>query len=650
MTNRNKAFFSFLMIAGLLGNAYSQGESTPADFRERASVYGTITEEPPSIPEYFSWINNTNGGAFELFDTDVYTWELNLSKAQRFRYVRIYNAPRRVAELDGWANQTKLDASSWCATNLFAPYRAASPEAAWQATVAIPAIVNDEVWLTWDDVPTLEWRDSWTMELAAPTSTQGREISQNQYTSGSFIPEVSAVTISVDAGQVVKECPPGPASAVLCWLLDSDIHTKRKTSFEDAAKAMKVGSLRFPYGHLADNYLWHTPPYGDVSGGLRHKAATRSQAPANWGWAVDKNNFFTESLDFDEFMGYCIRLNVKPVVSVNVLSYKYSGGPSYDYLKTSAVEWVKYAMKKGYEGIYWQLGNEVEHHQDLLSSSEYINLYEDFASAMKGVNPDSKIGPGILANASYYRGVIDKDPDLVDFVCVHQYNWRLSFNSYDGWKNYTGDFLDNLRKAQKGISEKPELEILVTETDAQSGTKLPGGGHTARSLWWFEQLMNEISFPNVTHTYFWGTHSPWGGQNQNPRSGSLLLDNDNNLTNMGKVNTFVNTHLEGQELVEVERVHGTVRAYATRTPKNDQVTVFLLNKNNVREDNVEIDIHNFKEIAGFTRWEFKGSTWDNYDPTYAENGSIETSGNSFTTSLEPLSVTIITVKAVPWGD
>jgi hypothetical protein len=78
-----------------------------------------------------------NGGASELVDAVVYSWELKLPKAQSFRYIRIFNAPGRVAEFAAMANNKKLEAANWHATHLFAPFSAANPAAAWQAAVQI---------------------------------------------------------------------------------------------------------------------------------------------------------------------------------------------------------------------------------------------------------------------------------------------------------------------------------------------------------------------------------------------------------------------------------------------------------------------------------------------------------------------------------
>lgn len=113
---------------------------------------------------------------------------------------------------------------------------------------------------------------------------------------------------------------------------------------------------------------------------------------------------------------------------------------------------------------------------------------------------------------------------------------------------------------------------------------------------------------------------------------------------MGEVNMIVNTHLGGQELIEVDRVNGFIRAYACRNPQNDHVTVFLLNKNDQWEDGVEVVINSFPDIKSYNRWEFKGKSWDDYNPVYSENGFINIIANSFTTSLEPLSVTIIEIS------
>lgn len=54
----------------------------------------------------------------------------------------------------------------------------------------------------------------------------------------------------------------GAGGMNLSWCIDSDKERPRKNSNSTMLKEMKCGSLRFPCGHGADNYLWDTPPYG----------------------------------------------------------------------------------------------------------------------------------------------------------------------------------------------------------------------------------------------------------------------------------------------------------------------------------------------------------------------------------------------------
>ncbi|MBK1832205.1 discoidin domain-containing protein [Verrucomicrobiaceae bacterium R5-34] len=78
-----------------------------------------------------------NGGTSTLFDTDVYTWKLALEAPQSFRYMRVFSAPDRVAEMNVAHGGKALDSSNWHVTHLFAPFSAAKPIAAWEAQVEI---------------------------------------------------------------------------------------------------------------------------------------------------------------------------------------------------------------------------------------------------------------------------------------------------------------------------------------------------------------------------------------------------------------------------------------------------------------------------------------------------------------------------------
>ena len=78
-----------------------------------------------------------NGGNRTFLNTIVHTWSLKLDAPESFRYLRIHDAPERVAEFQLLANREKLDPSEWRATHLFAPFKAASLVAAWEGEIEL---------------------------------------------------------------------------------------------------------------------------------------------------------------------------------------------------------------------------------------------------------------------------------------------------------------------------------------------------------------------------------------------------------------------------------------------------------------------------------------------------------------------------------
>lgn len=80
-----------------------------------------------------------NGGTSELYDADVYSFSADFSRTQQVRFLRVFEAPGRIAELSASGQGQKLPADLWHATHLFAPYWALKPAAAWEAEFEIPS-------------------------------------------------------------------------------------------------------------------------------------------------------------------------------------------------------------------------------------------------------------------------------------------------------------------------------------------------------------------------------------------------------------------------------------------------------------------------------------------------------------------------------
>jgi alpha-L-arabinofuranosidase len=439
----------------------------------------------------------------------------------------------------------------------------------------------------------------------------------------------------------------GVASANLCWIMDSDLNSPNPDkSILEAIKELGRGSLRFPYGHLADNYLWHTPPFNDVEKGLRPKVAAMIQAPGKWDWAVNSDGSFKGAMDFDEYMNLCQKLDIKPLVVVNVFSHKYKNGPSLDELIETAIAWVQYAHKMNYQVEYWQIGNEVDHHQDLLSPEEYLQVYQQIAKAMKSVDFTVKVGPGILSNVNYFKEIISNYPDLIDFTSSHQYMWPYikSCTNYELWKDHEDNYIPNVKKMQNAVSNsiKPTMEIVITETGVSPDEGMESINNVYKALWYFDVLMNEISQKNVAYSYFWGTHSPWDGNTDNDENdiAVLIRVDDNSRKPIAEVVKLVNDQIL-DHIVQTKQISGSVRTFASVNESGDKYNVFLMNKNNV-EEQVEISINQLPEsFEYFSRLALKGENPNDRKLSITNSEKVTIKRDKIPLTLAPLSITVL---------
>ena len=455
-------------------------------------------------------------------------------------------------------------------------------------------------------------------------------------------------TIRVDFGKTIKtNIRRGAGSANICWLMDSDLKRPNDHKLmKEALNELGVGSLRFPYGHLADNYLWNTPPFDNEERGIVPKVAALSQAPGGWDWAVNGDGTFKSAMDFDEFMALCQELDIKPLVVVNVFSFKYAGGPSFEQLKQTAVEWVKYAKRQNYDVAYWQMGNEVDHHKDLLTKAEYIEVYHEIAEAMKAIDPEAKIGPGILSDVSYYNGIVSAYPDLIDFTSCHQYAWPYikSCSTYQKWKEHKSDYVPNVIEMQEAVSrsQKPDTEIVITETGVTPADKGMGWVNTTyKALWYFEMLMNEIALPNVAYTYFWGTHSPWGSRTDDDRDlGVLFRVDDNSRKPIAEAVKLANDHLPAT-LVQTDQIKGYVRTFAGKSAYGDTYKVFLINRND-EDQRVSLKLINMPErVKELNRTQLKGDSPESRQVEVTVQDPVSISKEGTAVILPPLSITVL---------
>lgn len=285
------------------------------------------------------------------------------------------------------------------------------------------------------------------------------------------------IVIDIHTDKIIKSLPHAPVGENLNFLMSSQKHWPREVPIVSRIEEMKLSMLRFPYGHLGDNYLFTAPPFKNAHLGLKPRVASKLETPGDYPWAVDEQGFLTGSLDFDEFMTYVKKTNAEPLIMVNMLAFDQKNYPgsivNKQDLKQHAVEWVRYAnITRDHKVKYWQLGNEVAQHT---SKESYISHFVDVAKAMKQVDPSIKIGFGEDGRKNWLKAAL-ADPKVakyIDFVSPHQYLHRKNWSeSYQHWRDYQGSLIPKINKLQRYLDNsatQKDIPLIITEYGVTGG-------------------------------------------------------------------------------------------------------------------------------------------------------------------------------------
>ena len=455
------------------------------------------------------------------------------------------------------------------------------------------------------------------------------------------------VDFSINTQNILKNSIYNPCGAVLCWLTDSDIERPRNRSMETALSKMRAGALRFPYGALSNNYIWTKNP-DNTSNGLEPFVADPNRGPGHWEWAVDEQGFFKKDLDFDEYIELCRSIGAEPVVCVNIMSHVYNPNDdiTIDTLIYYAKEWVRYAnITKGYDIKHWQLGNEQDHHSDIYPLNEFKVHYKRMAEAMHAIDPNIKTAPGLLQNWNDH--MLNYCPEYVNFITCHQYLWfgGNEYQGYDAWKNYGNQLIPHIKKNQDIVSRSANknLEIFVTETGVTGGVYPdPQVFNLYKGLVLFEMQMEQIITPNVKHTFYWGTHTPWNGESGDSPIATLFSNDESNENHIqADVLAAINTHIQ-TKFVGKSTKHG-ITSYTTLSSNDSLMVVFALNKNRVPK-RIKLGALNNDSIQNFETWAFAGTSEYDNDVSFKMLSRGKLDDSYLIADLPPLSISILRMK------
>ncbi len=464
-----------------------------------------------------------------------------------------------------------------------------------------------------------------------------------------LVHQPAAAEIVIDAGRLGARLHDGPVGLCLSFPTDEDArYPERVRSHAEALGEMKAGTLRWPMGTLADNYLWHTPGgYESVDEGLKPCVAS-GKAPADWGYCTNPDGTIKASaMDFDEFIALCRELNAEPVVMVNALGHIHPGA-KYDYrqIKTSAVELVKYAKRKNYQVKYWEIGNEVSIpiKKGEMSVGDYVALFNDFTTAMKQADPSVMTGLGL--GFGYFKEVLDATRERADFIVPHVY-----VSGYPSYADYANDGraiqLRSVRAAQDAIDAQPEpyrskLRILVTEFSSYSPQRRWDNFHNdiGKSLVTFDLAATVLSgYPSVDYLHFWVTHSPWGGEGGMKNDYANALDRYLNVLPQGRALGVFNRFARGR-MVVLDPARGKLRVFATHSPSAGTLSIYLLNKSTkpmVRT----VRLKNYDGSRPGGVWVYRGGgSPSSLETTLARTGPVAVEDGVFEITLPPVSVSV----------
>lgn len=433
--------------------------------------------------------------------------------------------------------------------------------------------------------------------------------------------------ITVDVTQVIADVSNNPVGMNLNFLLDQEAVTI-------PSKELKIGSLRYPMGEIADYYLFNSnnPTQPKIS--IRDTSLWFSSF-------TNSDGTWKNLLNFDKFISICRSINAEPFVVIGIDALAYQG----DSLRATpkevlqaAVDWVKYAnITKKYHIKHWEIGNEIDLPNAHLNwtAEKYAKIVVQFAQAMKQVDPSIEIGANGMTGSVWWDKVMPIVRNDVDFLVTHQYS---SMNSYEQWSTNNWNYTHNLETAKKTIETyKPNLKLNVTESSSFN----PSKSH-ANNIWKmlhnFEMIGNILSFNKVDYFHFW--ISRWFAGNPYSIDASVFNSNYELMPIAYPLKIWGN--FIKQQIVFSTKQLDKVRSWASYDPDDGSLNLFLLNKD-MHDQKIGIKINNYKAKTNPQRWILQGKSPYKTKPVWQKVTNSEKVENSkMHLKLKPLSINVIT--------
>ena len=384
-----------------------------------------------------------------------------------------------------------------------------------------------------------------------------------------------------------------------------------------ALKEMGVRVLRYPGGDKSDSVLWSRPPYD--------RADPAIAVSGDWDWpAMDRHLFMDDRktwrikpLDFDAYMKLAAEAGAESTL-VTCLDAgfrtpsEHHGSVPMDELVRNAVEWVKYAKRRGFPVRCWEIGNESNLE---VGATVYADAAARFAKAMKAADPGCRVGAtgvygesisgkGDSSGVPWNKALLEKAGEWLDYVIVHDYP-NYAWKGYAGYLDRDPDYAAGIRRTREAVAKwaplgsRERLRIALTEYGGIDYSKEEGWANVAdlgHSLVLVNMIGQYLSEPALDYATMWNTR--WVGNEKEPRDVHDALAPDNRLTPTGMA-LAVWAKFLGTRMLEVGDGR-LLKVFAMHTPETGALAVFFLNKG-MSPHEVTLEVANGARTAG-ERW------------------------------------------------
>ena len=465
----------------------------------------------------------------------------------------------------------------------------------------------------------------------------------------------SQTTVTVDAANVLRTLTGKENGINLDYLMDGS-YLSPAISTTQSLKNVKAKLLRYPGGEKSDNYLFSVAPY--ISSSPRMALLDTCFWPSNDFKFVDTNSAELlcrpQVLDFDEYIEMCDNVGAEPLVVVAydaAYNNRVCGGkPAKSQLLTNAVEWVKYAnVKKRYGVKFWMIGNESWNdagYNGKVTPSKYADDLNDFATAMKAVDPTIKI----IANgkSGWWQTILQSSAvSKIDFLGFSEYP---VYNYTGGYDYYHANDVNLTAEVDMAIDDintyaasphKSRIKVIATEYNSIDwGNAWPSNNNLGHALVNFQMFGDMVVKPKLEAACMWNTR--WV---QNALSPQSLYDAFDSQGNQNAVAMSIDAWGSNllKDMVRTTNNGQHIKSYASYDDAEKKLNIFLLNKD-YSSQQVDLTINNYVPDFNGSVWRLQGTSVNDRFPEFAKTDSIFEPSDIISLSLLPNSVTILRLQ------